>query len=280
MRRILLAASAALLSLGLAGSPAVADVPQADIGIDYVANAVTVRPVDPGSPITKRDTGIGWVTFQLRLHNYGPYNSGQTMIVRDITAPPGTVFRQLDEEYFAGHPGLCTVVVPHTRVRCKIDGSIWLDTYNGGSGGTEFTIYFILKKKCVSPGRYSLIYAGDPNSSNNSVRLPLKVPGVTAADCGPKPSPAATRAKPSLVAASAKPTPSQSPAASASPSTAELSPTESAPAESTAAIVAPASDSSGTSSGGIVLAAIGAALLGVALLSGLWLYGRRRMAGN
>jgi hypothetical protein len=36
---------------------------------------------------------------------------------------------------------------------------------------------FVLKKRCTTPGRYRLSYVGDPDTSNNTAILTVKVPG-------------------------------------------------------------------------------------------------------
>ncbi|GAB4055595.1 hypothetical protein [Catellatospora paridis] len=281
MRRVASMVCAALASVALTGTPAAAQAPSADVAIQLVSAKVELATVNPNSGLFKGDTGIGYVTVVVRTHNFGPENTADTSVVKDITAPPGTVFRQLDEKYFAQYPGLCTVVTAHTHVRCKVNGSIWLDTYNGGSGGNTSTQYFVLKKKCVSPGRYRLDYAGDPKTSNNSISIALKVPGVTAATCAkPKPSPTrtATSPKPAVAASPAAPSASPSPTL-ASPSPSSASPTVSeSPSETiepSPSTIALAASESSTLNSGIVLGGIGA-LAAVALVAGFWLYARHR----
>ncbi|MFC7246973.1 hypothetical protein ACFQO7_31230 [Catellatospora aurea] len=284
MRRVASIMCVALAGIALTGSPAAAEVASADVAIEFESANVTLATVNPESGLFKGDTGIGYVTVVVRTHNYGPNNTESTAVVREITAPPGTVFRQLDEKFYAQRPGLCTIVTPHTRVRCKVDGSIWLDTYNGGSGGHTSTHYFVLKKKCVSPGRFRLDYPGDPKTSNNSASIPLKIPGVTAATCAgaqPKPSPtrAAASPKPAAAASPAPTTLAVSPSlASASPSMASPAAAESTTEASPPAVALAASESSSPSSA-IALGVLGA-LAGVGLLAGFWFYARRRSAAT
>ncbi|GAA1404124.1 hypothetical protein ACFQZ4_50945 [Catellatospora coxensis] len=273
MRRVVSVVCAALATVTLAGSPALAQVASSDVAVGLESTRVTLATLDPNAnSMYKGDTGIGYVTVVIRSHNYGPENTTDTSVVKDITAPPGTVFRQLDEKYFAQWPGLCTVVVPHTRVRCKVNGSMWLDTYNGGSGGHTTEYYFVLKKKCVTPGRFRLDYAGDPKTSNNSVSIPLKVPGVTAADCKPKPKPSPTRA-----AASPKPAALASPSAALVSAAASPSATEplAVSAEPSPQAVALASSNEESSGSGLLIGVAGA-LVGAALLAGWWRYARRK----
>jgi hypothetical protein len=273
MRWVASAVMATLASIALTGTPAAAQEATADLAVELASAKVVLATVNPNSGLFKGDTGIGYATVRVTRHNYGPNNTTQTTVVEDITAPPGTVFRQLDEKYFARYPGLCTVVVPHTRVRCKIDGSIWLDTYNGGSGGYTGTYYFVLKKKCVSPGRLRLDYAGDPKTSNNSITIRLKVPGVTAADCTKaKPSPTRTNA---ALAASALPS---QPASTVSPSPVVASESSASPSASESAATAIVTASHGSASGSAVILGVVGVLAGAALLIGLWVRARRRPA--
>jgi len=254
--------------LVVAGAPAAAaDDLTADVALEHYSTEVTVAKIDPGSGQFKGDTGIGFVTVNLIVHNYGPNNTGlYTPIVRDVMAPPGTVFRHLDEQYFAEHAGLCTVVVPHSRVRCKLDGSIWLDTYNGGSGGHMITMYFVLKKKCVSPGWVRYEYPNDPRTSNNAVSISFVVPGVTASECTThKPSPAKSVA--------ASPTP----AASVSPTSPPTSIAAIDPSPTDNLVLAPpvkhVADSSPVD--GVIIGIVGA-LAGAALVATLVVNARRR----
>lgn len=275
MRRVAMSVSAALMAVFLTSTPAAAALPSADLAVDFRGAQITVTTVNPNSGLFHGDTGIGYVDVTVVTHNYGPEITPQDAIHEEITAPPGTVFRQLDEMAFRRFPGQCTFITPHTHVRCVMAGSMWLDTYEGGSGGHSFTLYFVLKNKCVSPGSYRLDYPGDPKRSNDSAAIVLKVPGVTAADCAktkasPKPS-RKVSPKPSAARPSASPV-------EVSPSAVEYS---SAPIEAAAGTptespyAAFAGRSSVTDASGIALGAAGA-LVGVALLGGLWLYGRRR----
>ena len=267
MRRLVSAIAAAFVSVVLTGAPAAAALPSADLALKRINTHAALKAINnPDTGKFMGDTGIGWVSVDLEQFNYGPGQTPAGAVVRDITAPAGTAFRTLDENFYKAHPLLCKILVPHTHVRCKVDGSLWVNT-----GGNFFTMYFVLKKQCTKPGRYSLDYAGDPNKSNNTVTfLACLVPGVSAAECSP-PKPSTRPASPTAMSPSASPAAAQpSPAATAS-----FVEPPSAYAAQTQAIADQAAHDSGSGAGGIVIGAIGA-VAGLALLSGLWLYGRRR----
>jgi hypothetical protein len=220
--RVALRLAVAILLLAMITTPAAAATPPptADLALAFGGSGTHLMTINPQSGLFNGDTGIGYITETVIRHNYGPNTTPDAMAIDDITAPVGTVFRHLDEVYFAKYPGLCTVVVRHTRVRCKIDGQIPLDTYNGGSGGRGFLFYFIIKKTCVSPGRWRIEYPGDPNISNNSVSLHVKIPGVPASECTkPTPSHTPTAApSPTVTTAATSASPTSSPPASVEPS--------------------------------------------------------------
>ncbi|MEV6965851.1 hypothetical protein AB0M47_12125 [Hamadaea sp. NPDC051192] len=174
IRRALIAALLGCLPMMAAGVPADAALAKTDLAVKVTSQG---------------RAAVGkTATILYEIHNLGTQPTMSATVWFEVQAPGGTVFDASTERGWSGYK--CTWLTPHKRVRCRNDAMIYPDNDNpsGVYGFSKKLLYFEVKAKCTTPGRFTISYGNDTKPSNNSATLRVTVDGVSAAACAAKPS--------------------------------------------------------------------------------------------
>lgn len=221
-----------------------------------------------------RDGQVGdSVLIPFVTHNYGPGTLYGGTWSYEATAPTGTTFTDFDLRGIT--PPRCQILVPHQRFRCRGDGMLYPDNDNpsGVPGGAQGWLQVTITARCPGLGSYKLIYDADPHPGNNTATLSVRVLGVPASECRPKPTPSRVVPQHSTMDTSPSATASTTAAAAAIASTPPSEVATTAAPEPTAAAVLTSGAGGFPWFGYAILAAIAVAALASGLL---W---RRRRSG-